>query len=76
MRLHETKKLHSRRGSPQNGADKGLITRELRKLNSQRIDDSMKKWATELKELFQKKKYKWKGKKILKKDLQEGTEKN
>jgi hypothetical protein len=40
----------------------GLITRiyrELKKLNSQKINDSIKKWANELTELFQRKKSKW-----------------
>jgi arginyl-tRNA--protein-N-Asp/Glu arginylyltransferase len=50
---------------PQNGEnlcqyipDKGLITRiyrELNKLNSQRINDPMKKWAFELNRKFSKK---------------------
>jgi hypothetical protein len=42
-------------------SDKGLTTRvykELKKLNSQRIDNPMNKWANELKN-FQKRKYKW-----------------
>jgi hypothetical protein len=41
--------------------DKGLITRiyrELKKLNSPKINEPIKKWATELTELFQKKKFK------------------
>jgi hypothetical protein len=43
-------------------SDKGMITRiyrELKKLNSQRINDPIKKWATKLTEPFQRKKYKW-----------------
>jgi hypothetical protein len=32
---------------------------ELKKLNSPQINDPMKKWANELTELFQRKKYKW-----------------
>jgi hypothetical protein len=45
-------------------SDKGLITRmykELKKLNSPKINEEMKKWVTELNrtELFQKKKSKW-----------------
>jgi hypothetical protein len=43
-------------------SDKGLKTRnhrELKNLNSQRINDSMKKWANELNRYFQRKKYKW-----------------
>jgi hypothetical protein len=42
-------------------SDKGLITtsyRELRKLNSQRIHNPVKKWTNELNN-FQRKKYKW-----------------
>jgi hypothetical protein len=38
-------------------SDKGLITRkhrELKKLNSQRINNPMKKWATELNKIFSK----------------------
>jgi hypothetical protein len=41
---------------------KGLITRahrELKKLNSPQINEPIKKWATELSEFFQKKKFKW-----------------
>jgi hypothetical protein len=40
-------------------SDKGLITRiyrEIKKLNSPKINEPIKKWATEL---FQKKKFKW-----------------
>jgi hypothetical protein len=43
-------------------SDKGLITRiyrELKKLNSPKINEPIKKWATELGELSQKKKFKW-----------------
>jgi hypothetical protein len=43
-------------------SDKGLITRiyrKLKKLNSPRINEPIKKWATELNELSQKKKFKW-----------------
>jgi hypothetical protein len=43
-------------------SDKGLITRiyrELKKLNSPKINEPIKKWETELNELFQKKKFKW-----------------
>jgi hypothetical protein len=43
-------------------SDKGLITRiyrELKKLNSPIINEPIKKWATELTELSQKKKFKW-----------------
>jgi hypothetical protein len=43
-------------------SDKGLITRiyrELKKLNSPKINESIKKWVTELTELSQKKKFKW-----------------
>jgi hypothetical protein len=43
-------------------SDKGLITRiyrELKKLNSPNINEPIKKWATELTELSQKKKFKW-----------------
>jgi hypothetical protein len=43
-------------------SDKGLITRiyrELKKLNSPKINEPIKKWATELTELSQKKKFKW-----------------
>jgi hypothetical protein len=43
-------------------SDKGLITRtyrELKKLNSSKINEPLKKWVTELKELFQKKKFNW-----------------
>jgi hypothetical protein len=39
-------------------SDKGLITtiyRELKKLNSQRINDPMKKWADKLNRIFSKK---------------------
>jgi hypothetical protein len=40
----------------------GLITRiyrELKKLNSSKINKPIKKWATELNRTFQKKKFKW-----------------
>jgi hypothetical protein len=43
-------------------SDKGLITRiyrELKKLNSPKTNEPIKKWASELIELFQKKKFKW-----------------
>jgi hypothetical protein len=43
-------------------SDKALITRiyrELKKLNSPKINEPINKWATELTELFQKKKSKW-----------------
>jgi hypothetical protein len=43
-------------------SDKGLITRiyrELKKLNSTKINDPIKKWASEQTKLFQKKKFKW-----------------
>jgi phosphoketolase len=43
-------------------SDKGLITRiyrEVKKLNSKRINDPMKKQANELKGIFQRKKCKW-----------------
>jgi hypothetical protein len=33
--------------------------RKIKKLNSQRINDPMKKWANELTESFQRKKSKW-----------------
>jgi hypothetical protein len=55
--LREWEKIFSRYTS-----DKGLITRiyrELNKLNSPKINEPIKKWATELTELFQKKKLKW-----------------
>jgi hypothetical protein len=42
--------------------DKGLIMRiyrELKKLNSSKISDPIKRWATELNRAFQKKKSKW-----------------
>jgi hypothetical protein len=42
--------------------DKGLITRiyrELKKLNSPKINEPIKKWVTELTELILKKKFKW-----------------
>jgi hypothetical protein len=42
--------------------DKGLITRidrELKKLNTPKINEPIKKWATELTEFSQKKKFKW-----------------
>jgi hypothetical protein len=35
------------------------IYRELKKLNSPKINDPIKKWATELNRTFQKKKFKW-----------------
>jgi hypothetical protein len=41
---------------------KGLITRiyrKLKKLNSPKINEPIKKWAIELTELSQKKKFKW-----------------
>jgi hypothetical protein len=43
-------------------SDKGLITRiyrELKKLISPKINEPIKKWATELNRTFQKKKFKW-----------------
>jgi hypothetical protein len=43
-------------------SDKGLIPRpyrKLKKLNSPKINDPVKKWATELNRIFQKKKSKW-----------------
>jgi hypothetical protein len=43
-------------------SDKGLITRiycELKKLNSPKINEPMKKWATELPRTFSRKKSKW-----------------
>jgi hypothetical protein len=43
-------------------SDKGLITRiymDLRKLNSPKINEPVKKWATELNRTFQTKKFKW-----------------
>jgi hypothetical protein len=42
-------------------SDKGLITkiyRELKKLNSSKINEPIKKWATEVNRTFQKKKLK------------------
>jgi hypothetical protein len=42
-------------------SDKGLITRiyrELKKINSPQNNEPIKKWTTELKELFQRKKSK------------------
>jgi hypothetical protein len=41
--------------------DKGLITRiyrELKKLNSPKINEPIKKWATKINRTFQKKKFK------------------
>jgi hypothetical protein len=35
-------------------SDKGLITRELKKLNSPKINEPIKKWATELNRNFSK----------------------
>jgi hypothetical protein len=74
MELHEIKKLlHNKRNGYQieevvhrmgvNFAsytiDKGLIYRELKKLNSPaKINDPKKKWANEQTELFQRKKSK------------------
>jgi hypothetical protein len=43
-------------------SDKRLITRiyrELKKLNSPKINEPIKKWATRLNRTFQKKKFKW-----------------
>jgi hypothetical protein len=43
-------------------SDKGLITRiyrELKKLNSPKINETIKKWATKLNRISQKKKFKW-----------------
>jgi hypothetical protein len=43
-------------------SDKRLITRiyrELKKLNSPKINEPIKKWATELNRTFQMKKFKW-----------------
>jgi hypothetical protein len=43
-------------------SDKGLITRiyrELKKLNSPKINEPIKKWASELNKTSQKKKFKW-----------------
>jgi hypothetical protein len=43
-------------------SDKRLITRlyrELKKLNSPKINEPIKKWATELNRTFQRKKLKW-----------------
>jgi hypothetical protein len=43
-------------------SDKGLITRiyrDLKKLNSPKINEPIKKWITELNRTFQKKKFKW-----------------
>jgi hypothetical protein len=42
--------------------EKGLITRifrELKKLNSPKINEQIKNWATELNRTFSKKKFKW-----------------
>jgi hypothetical protein len=47
-------------------SDKKLITRihkELKKLNSQKINDPIKKWKTELNRTFPRKKSKWPKKK-------------
>jgi hypothetical protein len=43
-------------------SDKELVTRTyglLKKLNSPKINDPMKKWANKLKEIFQRKNSKW-----------------
>jgi hypothetical protein len=43
-------------------SDKGLITRiyrDLKKLNSPKINEPIRKWITELNRTFQKKKFKW-----------------
>jgi hypothetical protein len=43
-------------------SDKGLISRiyrELKKLNSPKTSEPIKKWATELNRIFQRKKSKW-----------------
>jgi hypothetical protein len=43
-------------------SDKGLITtirREMKKLNSPKINDPMKKWANELNTAFSKEEAKW-----------------
>jgi hypothetical protein len=43
-------------------SEKGLINRiyrELKKLNSQKLNDPMKQWANELNRTFQRKKSKW-----------------
>jgi hypothetical protein len=43
-------------------SDKGLITRiyrELKKLNSAKVNDLIKKWATEPNRIFQRNKSKW-----------------
>jgi hypothetical protein len=43
-------------------SDKGLITRiyrKLKKLNSPKINDPIKKWATELNRTFSKEEIKW-----------------
>jgi phosphoketolase len=57
MPLREWKKMLSRYTS-----DKGLITRkyrELKKLNSSKINNPVKKWANKLNRAFSKNKSKW-----------------